>query len=470
MVFSKVKLTSIPWLVSTLVYFSAPFAIASDTNDERKTERVPTEELVEGIKSADGRWFEVEMIFFERKGGQDTRELFDNDVKSMLHNNQWDLIRKALQPDISLMLNKLSECHLDKNPLIVNEKDSTEQQLTSEDFYQQVQDFQQLINQRWQFTNDLCLLPNESLSGYWHLVNDLPPLDKQQLTHVPIDKIPTVVTGGDHDDFHDVYLIADQNLQLKEQYYTLKKHPKLNPILHLGWRQPGLSKRNAKPLYIVAGDNLSDRFRYDGSAIVKPKPAPLVISDYLSDDLLIQQDNSESENALNQLADKLAPEFQQSPEQILANQQQNNLEQFMQQLQTGAVVDFKNSKLIYPNHNKMPAQTYKFDGYVTVHLNHYLFVDAEFNYRELHSEQVNINQLLPNEQQEEGNSVELQALQPDNEAQANQQQVNTTPELVTVEYLKNYSFKQNRRFYSGDLHYLDHPKFGILIQIRKYRH
>ena len=109
----------------------------------------------------------------------------------------------------------------------------------------------------------------------------------------------------------------------------------------------------------------------------------------------------------------------------------------------------------------MPEQAWQLDGYVQIHLNHYLFINSEFNYREPSSKLVDADEFVLNAKFEPTNSEKSEQ---SSEADQNLSQ------QVEVNYLQNYYFKQNRRVYSGDIHYLDHPKFGILIQIRKYRH
>ena len=49
------------FLTVSLTAFDGLAAIENQA-DENEDKRVPTEELVEGIKSRDGRWFEVEII------------------------------------------------------------------------------------------------------------------------------------------------------------------------------------------------------------------------------------------------------------------------------------------------------------------------------------------------------------------------------------------------------------------------
>ena len=421
------KTTALFTLVSSLTLF-ANESIAQ----QEQRERVATKDLVEGIKSRDGRWFEVEMIIFERKDNQDFRENFENEIPVLEKARKWDILRHQLQPDISLMMGGLEECHQDKNPLLVDE---TQAPLVPDVFFQKMMEYKTLINSKWQFTNELCLLPDESLSGYWAFDNDFTKLAKEELLEVPLEQVPEQVVAGDHDDFHDVYLLADQNLQLKEHFYTLKRNRNLNPLLHVGWRQPGLSKRRSIPVYLIAGENYSEQYRYDGSMIFEQPEQNLI-------------EGSDTD-------------LQTSAQETLRQTATDNVARFIQQLQSGAKVDFKNNKLVTANEVNLPEQAWQLDGYVQIHLNHYLFINSEFNYREPSSKLVDADEFVLNAKFEPTNSEQSEQ---SSEADQNLSQ------QVEVNYLQNYYFKQNRRVYSGDIHYLDHPKFGILIQIRKYRH
>lgn len=426
---------------------SVSFTVIDAHAQSRQGDRIPTKELTEGIKSRDGRWFEVEMIVFERYDNQDFREVFDNEINNLEKARKWDLLRHQLQPDIAYLLSGLPECHQDKNPLIIDE---TQDQVAPEVFFQQMMAYQTIINEKWQFTNDLCLLPDESLSGYWSLTSQLHKLDKAELSQVPLDDIPEQVVAGDFDDFHDVYLLAEHNLELKEHFYTLKRNRNLNPILHIGWRQPGLSRRKSIPVYLVAGKNYSEQYNYDGSEVVEIEPE-------------LEEVEADSGFDFEQV---------QSADDILNSDVENNVNKFIQQLQSGAVVDFHKNELIYPGQANLPEQTWQLDGFVQIHLNHYLFINAEFNFREPRTEQIDPSTFLPKEQQDQVSSQIEQQLQLENNQQLSPSSAldQSSNELIDVNYLQNYYFKQNRRVYSGDIHYLDHPKFGILIQIRKYRH
>lgn len=418
-------------LITSLSVFANP-SIGQQAQDAR----VATKDLVEGIKSRDGRWFEVEMIIFERFDNQDFREHFNPEIKVLEPARKWDILRHQLQPDIRLIRQTLTDCHQSLDPF-----SSAQENLSAGEFFAQVQNYKILVEKDWQITNQLCQLPDESLSLFWRSQLNFAPIAQAKLLQVPLDTVPEQVTGIDHDDFHDVYLLAEQNLQLTEHFYTLKRNRKLNPLLHIGWRQPGLSKRRSIPVYLLAGQNYSANYRYDGSQILS------------SDDVMSEPETNETSDATS---------VSLSPSQTLTQSSTDNVQRFMQQLQSGAVVDFGKGQLVYPDHSTLPEHAWQIDGTVQIHLNHYLFINAEFNYRQVESTLLDVEQMMQqvdpisqliNQQQEPSSELDQ-----DNESQ------------LEVNYLQNYYFKQNRRVYSGDIHYLDHPKFGILIQIRKYRH
>jgi len=351
----------------------------------------------------------------------------------------------------------LPECHQDKNPLANLDQSKF---LSPQAFYKQMMDYQTLINRKWQFTNELCLMPRESLSGYWKLVNQVPNNTQHFDAKLKLSQIPQKITATDYDDLHNVYVIAEENLKLTSHFNKLKNNPHTEPMLHIGWRQPGLSKREARSVYLVAGKNYTNRFKYDGSEKLAPEELG-VLSNLTSSEL--------------------------------ETGEQDDVRNFMKKIQSGAVVDFKNSTLVYPKQIQLPDETWELDGFIEVHLDHYLYIEGQFNFRELSKEIIDpekflaqltkdkalesVKELDPlaNALSDEG--IEIGKNQDiaiaDAEGSSEQDALlvdDKNKQLITINYLKNYNFKQTRKSYSGDLHYLDHPKMGILIQVRKYRH
>ena len=153
--------------------------------------------------------------------------------------------------------------------------------------------------------------------------------------------------------------------------------------------------------------------------------------------------------------------------------EKSSVEAFMEKLQQGAVVDLKTQELVFPNTSELPQETWEFDGFITVHLNHYLFLDAEFNYRQLGTQVVDTELVLAKGnllEQSVKTSADIEIHKMISDEDVADDSTGIGEQFVEINYLQTYALKQNRRTYSGDLHYLDHPKLGILFQIRKYRH
>ena len=97
------------------------------------------------------------------------------------------------------------------------------------------------------------------------------------------------------------------------------------------------------------------------------------------------------------------------------------------------------------------------DGNFKVYLDHYLFIDSQLIIRKAVKE--TIQQIIPNvELIDDENGVQIAKPLESNA-------VNTQTVQQTV--IKESLFDQNRRLRSEEIHYLDHPLMGILVQIRK---
>lgn len=107
--------------------------------------------------------------------------------------------------------------------------------------------------------------------------------------------------------------------------------------------------------------------------------------------------------------------------------------------------------------NDMPV--WKVDGLFNIYLNHYLYVETQLNYRSegiKHADLASIENGLEGPQQEL--NLELVEIQDNIIAEGAAQE---QPFLYAIPMV------QNRRVRSSEVHYLDHPKLGIVFQIRK---
>lgn len=200
-------------------------------------------------------------------------------------------------------------------------------------------------------------------------------------------------------------LIAKKNLKLKDEYKRLDRHRSFTPLIHVGWRQNDGSRNEMPKIRFKAGTNYQADFYTDGS----PKNI-----EYFTETSLTNE--------------------AQSP--------------------------------------KINAPIYEFDGYIRLYVQHYLFFETNLVLRESIEQKV-LKQLPVNAEkntEEKGDysmSEELSSISQFNPS-PEADNTETRPRTFAIErYLRPYSLKQKRRMKSGEMHYIDHPKIGVLIQVTR---
>ncbi len=216
-----------------------------------------------------------------------------------------------------------------------------------------------------------------------------------------------------------VKMLAIDDYQLTEYRDKLNQHAGYEVLLHKAWQQPDLSRATAPQFLISAGKDYSDKFT----------PAGLPI------------DNEELQQA--------------------AEDAQELIEQ------TDEVRVHPATELV---------------GNFKIYINHYLFLETSLDLNVPTVQDVIIvpeavEPETPTEVDENGNVVQNEPFTDNNqisvldveEDQNTQfggfQEVN--PTIITTEVLKAHRFEQRRRMRSGEIHYLDHPLMGIVVQVRR---
>ncbi len=206
-------------------------------------------------------------------------------------------------------------------------------------------------------------------------------------------------------------LLALSQSQFKTLIKKINAKSSNQNLLHMTWQQAMLPKRKAKALHIFAGNNLSHKFQPNGFPVVP------------------EVTNSELE--LNSLADE-------------------NIDIYTGNLNTA---DDTTPSLSVLKPQNTPL--WQLDGKLNIYLNHYLYIEADLRLRE---PGIIEPHPLPtdNLQMDDGNILGS----PNDEL---------TPEHVAEvqHFLFSIPLIQNRRVRSNEVHYFDHPKMGMFIQIRK---
>ncbi|MGF1790915.1 peptidoglycan binding protein CsiV [Photobacterium profundum] len=226
-----------------------------------------------------------------------------------------------------------------------------------------------------------------------------------------------------------VTILPSSQYALDAQYNKLKKHAGFTPLAHIAWRQGDQNQANAPKLYITAGRDFSEQFLPDGRSkkdVEQPTNAISIDSDSNNDGITITADNSTS---------------------LLSNSNNN--------------ADTRSDSL------------YQLNGMLQVYVQHYLFLDANLDLREPSRREVIMTKPLLESIVNEQNAMNVDT----DTATENGIDVNSNVQIGHLqevkknikveEFLKPYRLSQQRRMRSGEIHYLDNPLLGVIIQVRR---
>jgi len=391
-----------------------------------------------------------------------------------------------------------------------NDDTSAEQELSKTSYQSQYTDIELPVYSQYPSTSQspLCVIPAEFFQQ--HLTAE--QLEQFTIDSFPVEKLTKTVNGLEQwqdDENGEItwasdkpYLISQDSLRLKSIANSIKRSRNYAPLLHLGWRQIGETKRNAKAMKLYAGEHLdlnyqqaisalsAEQHSLEIEAILEQRLQAQTLSSQID---LVSTDNYATNNAttdaqandtLNEsqdLASKSANDFTQLSisEQLRLQAKQQQLDKLFQQFallenqtetsdnlsgnthelrykeeevkrivtQLSADITSKEVNYIVDNStdNKIlitkPLQPWSVDGLFKVYLeNRYLFIDTELN---IVKEDKSLS-VLP----------EKQGIL--NKISKNARQANMA------------SFKQDRRVISGEIHYFDHPHIGMIVQIRRF--
>lgn len=260
------------------------------------------------------------------------------------------------------------------------------------------------------------------------------------------------------------YLISDDNLLLKEINTRLAWSKEFRPLLHFGWRQIGITQKQAIPLKLYAGHHFENDYQQALQAQqeqqhLAQQQAEQNKNHHMQLETSLPLSSIEVSESQQNTAHLTSEYIQQAKQKNLQqlftelaainNNEANTalLEDIITQLSTQSLEDLltieKDSaapatatssstsrqalEIIKPP--VKPLQPWFLDGFFKVHLDHYLYITADFN-------------IL---------SKELAA----------------APE-ATNGNMKLINFSQNKRVITGEIHYFDHPYIGMIVQIRRF--
>lgn len=436
-------------------------------------------------------WFDVEVLIFDR--GQaitEQNETFDYDENLAPASADWDMLGDYLRPDISMLRQNLPVCDRPSSPLYVTTP-SVEQIISDFEQWQQAQpgyieepytppalpgyersdrdgrttDYQ---NTSSGFNLTSTGPSPAQIAGEWlafhgpqtvQLELDVPSIrfcekdapwitytDQQWRVNNPDNSLPypdevPIEPDGDSQFTGAPQLLPSSARELTKLSAQVRSARGLTRLLHTTWRQPvAFGKNKAASVHLFAGQNYATQFDIFG----QPKQNDFVSIDFSNRRAFSSTGQSpsattgQSHSATGQsLADTQASQdFFSELNQRLSDPQPVPFAAMM----AAATDDSQDlQKQVAASSADANAPIWQLDGYMKVYLKYinrvpYLHIDSKLHYR----------QPIPM------NMADIAA--------------GAQPEYQLV----SVPFHQMRRVISKQLHYFDHPLFGVVVKIRRH--
>ncbi|MGY0584851.1 MAG: CsiV family protein [Paraglaciecola chathamensis] len=424
-------------------------------------------------------WFDIEVIVFKRDiAAQSIAESFEHKAPEFASSTAFDLLSGYITPDLTYMNAGLPYCDVSIEEKLT-EQQARELTLTNHVFTQTDYSyldalnapeldettalFEQLsgtqntqpdtqytqtdgqderadaLNEQANEDSDAALAQRtitEPTWVKWQIPPSLPcafaqdkvlllgpydhPIAETQPSH-----IPRVIDGVEWPDRQSPYLLPKASLELTKLEEHIRWQKDLTPLLHVVWRQPVVFGRDkAQPFKLIAGENYASAYDQDG--IRKVETAPKTIVDPRFMDTQQSEDTSESGLANDTLFAQINAAIASSEPAKIIDFSQN------EHTDTDASIDAEDFMHVAEN------PLWQVEGDFKVYLENlgrtpYLHIDSDLDFR------APITLRLPGETDVEPNN-----------------------------FLQSFHFDQLRRVISTQLHYFDHPLFGMVVQIRRY--
>lgn len=246
-----------------------------------------------------------------------------------------------------------------------------------------------------------------------------------------LNEVPQTVDAIEDIDSDKPYLLSASSLQLHNIVKELKRSREFKPLLHIGWRQGYLAKtvNKAAAMRLYAGENLHAYYQKKRKQYQQEIAEQQAQEQALNNILLainnenqmvnttITSDNNVS--ATHQIIEKLA---------LIPNDESALFEKVKQLNNQESTSDISQAPIA-------PSQNWTIEGVFNVHLDHYLYITADFNIADQTISQ------------------------------------HASKEIITgqPQAINSIRFSQHRRVISQEIHYFDHPYMGMIVQIRRYQ-
>ena len=411
------------------------------------------------------RWFEIEVILFKQLSDKKTlKEQFPDHISSKTlpkPKKYFDLLTTYIQPSLTSTKQFMPLCStedkqhtfLELSPKIntsfpdaikvIERADRFNMPIFTTQNKAMIQQKELVLHLQEELasplfsTQNLCVIRHQDIEK---LFTD-EQLANFQFDTIGVKAMPAKLDAlGEHMS-GNAYLIANDSLLLSDINQSLQQSKEFKPLLHFGWHQIGITRDKAIPLKLFAGKNLDYQYQQDlndyQSTLDKTKLVEqLVVSNdeerqKISGETRLIEQNKNTEikqQQLTELFNNISTVDSTNIDDLISALEQQKVEELL-------VINDKNKvqseRLNINSPPVKPLQSWFLDGFFKIHLDHYLYITADFNVV--------------------GESLDK-----------------TTNDSTEKTNVKLINFSQNKRAITGEIHYFDHPYIGMIVQIRRF--
>jgi hypothetical protein len=290
-----------------------------------------------------------------------------------------------------------------------------------------------------------------------------------QITH-----LPDVINGTEWQQKRGAFLLPTSRMYMSDLYNKIKKQRDITPILHLNWRQEvKFGRDKGQTFRLFAGENFAQQFDANGVPLVEDTDSLFESLNQATKDLYIPEQELTS----------LTPEQQQTLlDSLNGTSPETPTEDLFAKIDTAlsddttltiAPVDAQTGQQIVNAEPATLKELWQLDGGITVYLRNlgrvpYLHIDSNLDFRQPVFDPKKAPQI---EYMSDYLSEQIQdAIAVNQIPQPGALQAHTLgASSVEPNFLQSVNFNQLRRVISKQVHYFDHPLFGMIVRINRYR-
>ena len=266
--------------------------------------------------------------------------------------------------------------------------------------------------------------------------------DSQEQFTRTISAVPTIVSGTQRPSREELlaadipFLLHQSNFRFNNLRQQFDRRGDTEVLLHTAWAQPVFARNRGRKMRLLGGRNFSEEYDFFGFPKARSGYAELLEELRYSN----VSSNLEHRAIRATAATDLATDDMFNDINTLFTAIERNEFNF---------VDYAHRDVNLPQRpSRVPAgtpnQVWEFDGLLEIYLvGNYLHIAPEFNLREV----ITLNPSARSPEQQVDDFLNNN----DN----------------SLKFLRNYTFNQLRRVISHQLHYFDHPHYGMVIEIRR---